>query len=715
MNQDELKWTALEFEKKAKVAKEKKDLEEVAQYHLKAANIYKEVDDERNYKFNCANYFSNKGRNSFFMKDYLKSVDYSKKAERLFNELKIKDPAFHCAVDWISALFISLNYTDTKSLIESAEAFELFFARYKDFARDELYLNSKVNYYKIKSIIYRNEKKLELAETWAFDSYEISNKLYEDFGDKYESLNLHAKRMYHNLRAKRFKSERKFGEAALNYKISGDIALKINKSFSNVEYSNYYLCLSLLNKKDKELFTENVDQAIKYSKLNKDSLSTNYFKGYKYEILSKFYPEVKKLELLEKAKKYYYQSNNDSYAKNVEYVIFYHMSKKYLNDGDYEKSLNYFDKTIKYSEYTGFPNIISSKDTLINERNLHEFYFHISNGLFLEASKSIEKWLSNEDTEKTRKYVFNEISGFCCEIISKERIEQKEIFKLANYLNFIQEKKLGWNLFDICSLVYSYASLNRHKVINEQVFSNIKLELISKFTTDDAASYVKESLKVENAVEEREWLSQLPTSIAEKFDKSVYYLENSIEGFESGAFMDFYKLIENFLKDIVKFNAKILWGDDFEWKIMEKIKESNPNSKPFEIFAMGDFLKSLKILKDENSKYCKMISEDTLDLINKHVPLRNKLSHDLEIDLSGINILKDTTEIIINLLPACPTLIKIKSSERKPIYSAEILWNQYPRLINLNHEDILDEGIYYADPLLNVVDNNVFPEILIGM
>lgn len=714
MDYEELKLNALEFEEKAKAAKKEEKFDEAAQYHLKAAKFYNKIGEDKNCKFNYANYHSTIGRSFLFAKNYLKSANYLKEAENLFIELNIKDPAFYCALDRINSLYHSLNNSDKKGLQEFTELLELFFARYKNFDDHERYLESKIKYCITKSNLYRNEKKLELAENWAFDGYELSNKLYKDHGERYKSLNLHNDRRYWSIKGRRLKTEKKFENAAESFKKAGDIALEIDAKYSYDDYKDYHYCVALLNKKNKEIFIQNIDKAIEYAELIGYAIDIDYFNGFKYENLVKFAPVEEKLELLEKAKTHYYQSNNESFARGVEYFIFYNMSKKYLKEGEYEKSLSYFDKTIEYSKYVGFPNLVPSKDILINERNLHEFYLHISNGSFLDASEMIKKWLNNEDIKNTRKYIFYKISGFCCEIISRKKVNEEDLFALGNYLNFIYENRLGLNLYHICSLVYSYASLFTHEIKNNEVFKNIGLEIISRFTTEDAAKYVKESLKVKSAVEEREWLLQLPPLFAEKFDKSVFHLENSVEEFKNGAFMDFYKLIENFIKVIVEFNAQILWGDDFERKIEEKIAETNPNSKPFGVFALGDLVNSLKILKDENSKYCITIPDSTLDLINKHVPTRNQLSHELETELTGINILKDATEIIYNLLPSFPTLIEIKNTERKPSYSAEILWNQYPKRVTVNHEQNLETGKYYSDPFLNVVDSNVYPEIMIS-
>ena len=109
MDQHELKLRALEFEEKAKMAKEEKNLDKAAEYFLKSAELYNKGDDERNYKFNHANHHSAAGKLFFFKKEYSKSADYFKNAENLFIELNLRDPAFYCAVGRINSLYKSYH------------------------------------------------------------------------------------------------------------------------------------------------------------------------------------------------------------------------------------------------------------------------------------------------------------------------------------------------------------------------------------------------------------------------------------------------------------------------------------------------------------------------------------------------------------------------------------------------------------------------------
>ncbi len=52
----DLRMKALEFEERAKIAKNKGNYEEAAKFHRSAAEVYSQIGDEKNSKWNLANY-----------------------------------------------------------------------------------------------------------------------------------------------------------------------------------------------------------------------------------------------------------------------------------------------------------------------------------------------------------------------------------------------------------------------------------------------------------------------------------------------------------------------------------------------------------------------------------------------------------------------------------------------------------------------------------
>jgi hypothetical protein len=712
----ELQQKAFEYDDKAKNAKNAKKYDEAAECHLKAAEIYKNIGDEKNWKFNCANYYSTVAQTYSVNHNHDKAEEYFKEAENLFIELNIPDPAFYCATKLINSISRRLKY-EIDFLQEFIELIELFIDRYKNFGNDINYNDVKLKYFSAKSTKYRLERKFELSEIWAKECYDLAKKMFIKYGNEYyRTVSINNQHLYFTLRAKRYRAEKKWEESAICSKKAAKIMYEIDKKKASMDCINYYKSLAILNKYRKDLFISNMDAAIELSSKYDDLKQYNYLQGFKYDGLTRFTQDTsKRLKLLGNAKTHYYKAGETLLGKRTEYFIFYNLSKKLLSEGKYEQSIQYFDKTISQSKYVDFPNVVPSKDILKNERYFHEFYFHISLAKFPIASKMIKNWLrEGKDLENTKKYKFYEILGFCCELLCKQQITRKDLFLLENYIYSVQENNLGLILFDVCSLTYTNISLIFYNIKDVSTSkNNIELEIIKKITTEEAAKYVENSLKIKSAVEEREWLKELPSKYAEKFDECVFYVKNSVEGHKNGAYMEFYKLIENFIKVIADFNARVSWGNEYKFKLETKIAEmNNLNKKPFDVFTFGDFVNSIKILKEERSRFCIEIPDITIELLERHINIRNNLAHELDSDFLKIDIVKDSSEIIYNLLPSFPTFIEIKDINKKPWYNAEILWNDFPKYINVYHEIDIDKGSYYAEPKIQILDDQVSPEIL---
>jgi hypothetical protein len=222
---------------------------------------------------------------------------------------------------------------------------------------------------------------------------------------------------------------------------------------------------------------------------------------------------------------------------------------------------------------------------------------------------------------------------------------------------------------------------------------------------------LRRRFEIQRAIEEHDWLLTLPPVFAEKFDSCLYFFSNVLDEYKHTAIREFYVLLEKFLEVIVEFNAKILWREN--WKIRLE-KEIANNKKPFEIFTFGDFIQSLSSLKNNEVEFCKNIPDEIFKLLNNHVEIRNKLTHEFVKELQGFDIVEDTLKIMYGLIYAFPTCIKVTDSKKTPWYDAEILWNQLPRRISLFSNVRLEaEGYYYLKPILEAIDNEVRPKVII--
>jgi hypothetical protein len=310
----------------------------------------------------------------------------------------------------------------------------------------------------------------------------------------------------------------------------------------------------------------------------------------------------------------------------------------------------------------------------------------------------------------TNKFNFYSYLSLCCRKLGKNEHVYADLHELGELIPIIKDQKLGITLYTIASLTFSYLAIKIYDItIHDDTLRNIKLEIISRITTDEAANYVKKSLEVQNALEHRDWLYWLPPLFARKFDDCIFLLNDITEGYHHVVYKEFYKLIENFLKVIVEFNAQILWNDNYEMELKSKLD----TSKDFNSFTFGEFSQSLEILLKYEIEFLSQLSPSLLDVLKFHVENRNKITHEYEIE-NSIDILKDTTELFLGLLKSFPTVIKITDIKRKPWYDVEILWNLFPRKVSLYSDKELYEGqIYYLQPMFEILDNRISPQLII--
>ena len=661
---DMLSEKARKLEREAKA--ERQDFDKRAALFLEAAKIWQQIGDQRNWKWNLANSHAVKGETYCHNSEFDKGRECFKDAEGLYLDLNIRKAACYCASRYVSTYYFELK--ESKLKIPPVEYFELtdkFLKNYKDFSETPEY---------------------KMDEHW-----------------------------YWSLKAKEFEAEKNFEEAAQAYKKSAEIIYEIDKDLGYDELINYYKCLAIKNKSNENELRSAVDKAIELAEKRKDEKQKTYFLAFKYDHLAKFAENVEeRIELYNQAKENFYKAGDENSGRVSDFVLSYNISKKELKNANYGQALFYLDKTMSLAKYVSFPNILPSFNTLKTEKLLYKGYLYFSQLRFPDAAKSLTAWLDgNKEAEKTRKYQFYRVLRDCTNLISKASPSEEDLYSLEDLLQYTRKNKLSLNLCTICSLTHSYISLWMHHVGDSKTLEEIKIALIGKIGKEEIAEDLRRRLEVQRAIEEKDWLLRLPPIFAEKFDSCFYFLGNVLEEYKHAAIKEFYILLENFLGVVIAFNAKVMWHSD--WKL-ELEKEIADNQKSYEEFTFGDLVRSLRLLKDSHSEFCEDIPEEIFDLLNKHVPIRNILTHDLFGSLPefDFDIVEDTSKTMYSLSYCFPTHVKIISTNKRPWYDGEILWNLLPRRALLYSEEQLKKGgLYYTEPIRGIVEDKLHRKVIL--
>ena len=690
---------ALEFEEKAKEFKKAKDFKKAADFHLQASKLWARIKNFKNQKWNLANYFFCKASLSFDKPETAKR--YYLLSEKFFQGIALIEPAFYAAYKAATSEAKSVN-DKNESLRLLVESLDLLMEKYANLSDNELYVEKKILHLFLKFKLYRGLGDYERAEFWIGESFKRAQEAYRKFRKKkfWESA-IFKEHQYWNLKAKIQEARKDFLKAAEFYRKSAEVIRKLNESRAIDEEINYYKCIAIANKYNKEAVKENLEKAISLAKKRGDKQQEDYLTALKFDHLSKFESDLeRKIHLIKKAHEFYLKAKDERTARSLRFVLFFLLSKKLLRERKYEESLNYMKKAIKHSKYTNFPNLVASREILESEKSFHEAYVYFYRGEFDRAAEKFEEWLTiRKDMEGTRRYQIYKNLATCCRILSKEEPNYEELYLVEELLSTVRKNKISLRLYYVAALVYSYITLFINGLRKKEILEEIKALIVDKMTTESLFD-LESRFKVQMAVERREWLLKLPSVFAERFDHCLYILRNSLPDFRHIAYREFLLLLENYLKVVVEFNSKLIWKEDWKSELPKLISQ---NSKDVERFTFGDLVESAAKLGEMEGCLLSKVSPEIFSIMREEVPLRNKLSHELSLELGGISdegIEEKMAKIMQELSVAFPLCLEIFSNSRYPIYDAKILWNLIPKRVSVfyDNKEVLSKGIYYALP-----------------
>jgi tetratricopeptide (TPR) repeat protein len=703
---------AMELENEAK--KEREDFDKKAKLYLEASEIYRKLNDEKNRKWNLANYYLTKGRISHRSNMFMDAVEFLRKAETLFLDLGLRNLAFYCALNILSNYCFEVEKRGREEqellLDQYIKLAESYLEKYKDFSDSREYANLRLEFCKNKSRKCRAKRDYDTAEALTKEFYELAEEAYNRFQDEsFRKAVIIGKHWYWNIKAHKLEVERKFKEAAECYRRSAETIAEIDENTSYDEYANYYKLLALASE-GREEFENNIARAIEFAERKGDERYKCYLLAFKYDRAIRFTEDLnERISYLEQALAWYGRGglSESTSAKTSRFILLYTRFQKELGDKNYERAKKYLREAASIRDVS-FPNIITSPDDLRRDEYLCEAYSAFSQGRFADATSFFERWLNeSRQMESTEKYHFYRVLRDCSELLEKEKPSDEDLYRMEEDMRFIREKKLSPLLYEICSLVFSFLSLKIYSP-NEKAQEEIKLRIISKIGREEVVKEIKLRLDVQHAIEELDWLNRLPPILVENFDRCVYMLYDVIEECKNVVIRDFYTLLENYLRVIVEFNAKSLWRNDWKSRL-----EKSQGGKPFESFTFGNLIQCLRLLKNDNATYCKDIPDDVFELLNFHAKIRNSLAHELIEEIPEFDVVREASKIMYMLLSSFPTFVEIIDVRRSPWYDAKILWRELPERIILYYEERLDEGVYYMEPISHIENNIVYPKIIV--
>jgi len=502
------------------------------------------------------------------------------------------------------------------------------------------------------------------------------------------------------------------------YKKAAHASEKYDEKESYEDWENHFKHRALAFKNRPEKFLENISKAIEYAIKAGKEKARNYLENLKYERLvafSRMGDFEDRKDNLNAAKDFCYRNGDIKSGKLCEFLLSllysYNQLEEAVTDGGVDKAFLDFGKAIKIAEKEDikFPNLFTSKEALIAEKYKLKGEIEWSRGNFSKASDYFKKWLESEGVKREineNEYKSYVILKECLDILSKNDTYSNSDLK---YLNELLLHPMDNPIDEVVELlrfrvVYCLKNTPPSFDLEEN-----RLNIIAVFSGKRIAEKRKQKEKVEKEreesgmeIKEGVWLIKLPEVFSKEFDMKRSKLfeairrrekpKEEIQGLESS--------LEFYLRIITEFNAKILWGEDWQKHVRMLTKKESD----FFSLTFGECFKIFKqILNKGRKKYESHynIDREIIDLLEQHLSLRRDVAHEKRIIVFGEdepeNRFMEISRIIYHLLPLFPLCLKVESTFYKP-YRVTLLWGEYPKNVDLDSERDLEEGeIYYVD------------------
>ena len=657
---------AMVLERKVKEYYNKGDIKSMIDTYEKIIDLLpnKKSDD---YKLINAKYMYFMGIYNLMNRHYDTAISNIETAANIFSELKLID----CMLMSINSQTIAMKSLDEDKIIEYIGWIKL---RYQledipNIKRYEAYYNIEITYHKYKSKLYRKKKSFNSAKVWAEKERELAEEAYNKFkNNDFKRSMLHATRMYWNLLAKYNESLKLYFDAYKCYMESGDIAKEMeNLNTAYDEYAKAYRCLALANFKDKNKFIEYADKSIEYALKSKNDKVINYIYGFKYENLAaNIHCDTLDEAIGNLKNAYEYYKKSDEHSAAVVKVKYHFLNAK-LNwtKQKYEEALSEINKAQQiYKEYSVKKRFLLAK--ISNDKLLYEFYVLLKKGDIGNSINKLRDYLDtfNEDGKQSKKYKFFNTLYNGMILLTKSNYDYETISKIDKLKMEANDNDLN-DLYKILNSISSKITLALDNIRDTSVEKQQMSAIVSRilrdkvFTTPDLM-FSKDDIDRYDDEGDYEYMDKLPImfiSLLNKWDTKIKKYDKYDPDVAKIIIKEYYTILEEYLKIIVEFNAKVLWGDNWK-KNLGPLKYRNGNISKM---SLQELIDSLHVLKKKNSPYVKDIPAGLKTLLEKQRGIRNDVSHfSVSIKLLNANVKQEIMYIIETLSSAFPDCILVE-------------------------------------------------------
>ncbi len=710
----------IDLEKKIKEYYDKGDLNSIINTYESIIKLVPNNDEM--YKLYKAKYNYFVGIYSLINKQYIDALRNIETATKIFSELNLID----CMLISIKSQIIVMRHLDESKIPDYIEKIRLQYKldSIQNIKKYEPYYSIGIEYYKYKSKLYRKSREFYLASVYSEEERKLAEEAYNKFKkDYFKQAMLSATKLYWNNLAKYNESLKLYVNAYECYIKAGDIAKEMGYTKEAYEeYTKAYKCLALAHFRDKNKFIEYVDKAIEYAKMSKDSDVINYIYGFKYETLAANIHSDSLEESIDNLKKAYeyYKKSSDDYSSAVVKVKYHYLNAKLKwAKQKYEEALNEINKALQLYKESSIKKQLLLK-RILSDKPLYEFYVMVKNGDIYNSVNKLQEYLNTftEKGKESKKYKFFNILYKGIKLLMEDNYSYETISKIDELKKEAKENNL-YNLYRILNTISSNIILRLDGIKDSIIEKQQMYVIISRIIKDEVSStslsspdliYSRDDVDVYDDIGESceyyDYLNNLPPMFIgklKKYEAEIKELKKhkNMSNLVSLIIKEYYTILEEYLKIVVEFNAKVLWGNN--WK--NNLKSSKYKNGNISKMSLQDLINSLRILMKKNSPYIKNLQTDfktLLDVLEEQKDIRNDVSHrSVAEKILNEHIKEKIIYIFYSLSNAFPDCIKVMDKVNGG-YKCILCKGEYAKSIIVRTSKQLVIGNYYYTK----IDNN---------
>jgi len=688
------------------------DLDKKAELFFQAAKIRKSLGHYEAESFCLANYEYATGLKLLKQKETNKAANHLWRSTELFINLEnawMSLQALHCFIRAYSSTSKDFSWKNLERVELAISKIQEFLDESDPLRNSSTYLTIKLRLLEQKAILLKKQKTVESLKK-SITLQEEAKKLAKILGkqgivDRLEIFTVLAK-----IRIARLQSKDPL-EISKLYFLAAELSKKKGKErhyLENLCDGHKFMALHYLDESNFPAFFDHVDKSLEYARQAENDASYWFVLGLKNRVEANLEKQFgRKLKCMKLAKECFYKSGDKRTGKIAEFHMHLARANHLIKNGKFDAYLKELVKVSRTAKSLGY-NI----EVFEMEKARVQALLEIMKGNFSDAAVIYKRYVQ-ELKKIGGETKFYERMNYICkaiEYLSRSYFTKQDVIEIADSIKYVSEKKLGEFLFDAYTLLSTFVSTYTYSLLDASMLNDLRNQIARLILGQEENGFLGKKIEDLKYLSQFEWYLKYPEHIISNYENFEWFLCDCPPDLKDTAFDLFYRQVfEPLLRIIVEFNSKLEWKNN--WKL--ELDRITQDSRPVEKYSLGLLVRCIRELKRGSHNYCNQLSEKTLMLLDKHVEIRNKLTHaTVSIDE---NLMKREVRSLLYELRICTPVLLLIQQRRSFGYRTRLLWRRSPYQVQLKISEPLQENtIYYTSPFIVGKGREIIPEVLIA-